>query len=451
MGGDADGFGDLAWVVVHQRDVGGLDRGVGAGRTHRDAEVRFGQRGRVVDTVADHPHGSGRGDELGDDTQFVVGQQIAACVVDAGLVGDGGGRSLVVAGEHDRGHAQRLEIIHGLAAVRAQRVGDSEHGDRGRVHEHDRGLCVVLQPFQDRFEFGTAHPGLFGEAVVTQRVHGAGDAGAHTAPGDCFEPLSGVERAVVRGDDRVGHRMLGKRLDRRRDPQDLVIGQFAEVDEVGEHRGAVGQGAGLVERNGADLAGVLEVHTAFDQDAAPGCAAEPGDHRDRGGDDECAWAGEHEQHECSVEPVAEAAVAGDHRHDGDDEGHDEHSRRIDGCEAVDEALGWGLVGLGFLDRTGDPIECAFALGGSDGDLQGAALVDRAGEHRITDRFRHGDRLSGDRCLVHRTRPGGDAPVEGDAFARLDQDHRVQRHIPGRNADPATVTAHARRLGSETDK
>ena len=41
-------------VVGHQRDVGRLDGGVGAGPAHRDAEARARQRRCVVDPVADH-------------------------------------------------------------------------------------------------------------------------------------------------------------------------------------------------------------------------------------------------------------------------------------------------------------------------------------------------------------------------------------------------------------
>ena len=41
-------------VVAEQRDVGGLERRVGAGGAHRDADVGGRERGRVVDAVADH-------------------------------------------------------------------------------------------------------------------------------------------------------------------------------------------------------------------------------------------------------------------------------------------------------------------------------------------------------------------------------------------------------------
>ena len=50
--------GSFRQVVAHQGDVGGLERGVAAGRAHRDADVGGGQRRRVVDAVADHRHGA---------------------------------------------------------------------------------------------------------------------------------------------------------------------------------------------------------------------------------------------------------------------------------------------------------------------------------------------------------------------------------------------------------
>ena len=49
-----------AQVVGHERDVGGLERGVAARRAHRDADVGGGERGRVVDAVAHHRHGAVR-------------------------------------------------------------------------------------------------------------------------------------------------------------------------------------------------------------------------------------------------------------------------------------------------------------------------------------------------------------------------------------------------------
>ena len=48
-----DRVGHRAQVAADQGQVGGLDRRVGAG-AHRQAQVGLGERGGVVDPVADH-------------------------------------------------------------------------------------------------------------------------------------------------------------------------------------------------------------------------------------------------------------------------------------------------------------------------------------------------------------------------------------------------------------
>ena len=52
--GVGQGVRQVAQVLTHESDVGGLDGHVAAHRTHRDADVGGGQGRRVVDAVADH-------------------------------------------------------------------------------------------------------------------------------------------------------------------------------------------------------------------------------------------------------------------------------------------------------------------------------------------------------------------------------------------------------------
>ena len=51
--GKLEGEGYIGQAVVHQRDVGGLDREIGSHGAHRDAYVGVAQDERVVDAVAD--------------------------------------------------------------------------------------------------------------------------------------------------------------------------------------------------------------------------------------------------------------------------------------------------------------------------------------------------------------------------------------------------------------
>ena len=70
-------------LVGHQRDVGGLERRVGAGGAHRNAHVGRRKRGRIVDAVAHHRHRSVFLLQLLNDRHFVVRQQLGVRLVDA--------------------------------------------------------------------------------------------------------------------------------------------------------------------------------------------------------------------------------------------------------------------------------------------------------------------------------------------------------------------------------
>ena len=78
---------------AHEREVGGLDRGVRAG-AHREAEVGRGERGGVVDAVADHRDRAARALQPPDGVDLAVGQDAGDDVarLDPDLRRDGGRR-----------------------------------------------------------------------------------------------------------------------------------------------------------------------------------------------------------------------------------------------------------------------------------------------------------------------------------------------------------------------
>ncbi len=79
---EPQGVGDLQQLVGHQRDVGGLERGIGACHPHRHAHVGRGQGGRVVDAVADHHDGAVARAQRLDAGHLVFRKQIGAVFVD---------------------------------------------------------------------------------------------------------------------------------------------------------------------------------------------------------------------------------------------------------------------------------------------------------------------------------------------------------------------------------
>ena len=218
--------------------------------------------------------------------------------------------------------------------------------------------------------------------------------------------------------------------------------------DIGDDRAAMGQRAGLVDGHQAHPARLLEVRAALDQDPSPGRPAEPGDDGDRGRDDERARTGEDEEHERPVEPVAEAAEVEGDRERGGRDGDGEHDRRVDGGEAIDEALRRGPLGLRGLDRVGDAIERAGAAGGGDPGVDRAVLDDRAGEDEVTRHLLDRDALAGDRCLVDGGRPGDDHAVERDPLPRPHDDHRADGDVGGGDLDHAVGRSQAGGLGDE---
>ena len=82
-----------------QGDVGGFDGDVGAG-ADRQADVGLGERGGVVDAVADHADPSAFGLQAADLAGLVLGQNLGQHPGDPDLAGDRRGGAGVVAGDH---------------------------------------------------------------------------------------------------------------------------------------------------------------------------------------------------------------------------------------------------------------------------------------------------------------------------------------------------------------
>jgi len=212
----------------------------------------------------------------------------------------------------------------------------------------------------------------------------------------------------------------------------------AQSNKVGLHRLAMGDGAGLVECQRGQLATLLKVHTALDENALACGRSQAADDGYRRGDHQCTGAGNHQQHQRLVDPVHPLAGQEQRRHHRGQQGDQEHCRRIDLREAVDEALGRRAAGLGGLHRVDDPRQRRIAGRGADPVLEGAGAVDAAGEHAVALGLVDRQALAGDRRLVDRRAAVAHHAVEGDALARTQAHGGADRHLRGRQAQPATV-------------
>ena len=131
---DPGGLEHAIEAVDGDDDVGGVRRDRRAGRGERDADIGGGERGRVVDAVADH-HDRPRARSVAERAHastFASGACIGETSSTPACASDGvGGRPIVAADHHDPADAEPAQPAHTPGARRRIRVG--HHDDpRGR-------------------------------------------------------------------------------------------------------------------------------------------------------------------------------------------------------------------------------------------------------------------------------------------------------------------------------
>src|SRR6266508_2596327 len=434
--GQVDGCGQPGEVVGHQRDVGGFQCDVCAGRSHGDGDVGGGHGGCVVDAVADHRHPCGFAQCL-DVGGLVVGQQPGVDVGDAELGGDGGGDSRVVAGEHDGvADTQLPQGLHGGGGVGAQLVGQAEQADQlSVVGDGDRGQPGLL----DR---GQAALRGFGVGAADADVATV-DGGVRADAGQGLRVGCGLKgQAAVGGGagDGLRDRVGGGGFDGGGQRQDLVFG--AAVEGVhGDQRGlATGEGAGLVEGDGVDGGEVFEVDAALDEDAVAGAAGDRRDHGDWHGDDQGAGARDGQDHQGAVEGVGERQPHQRGAECGDREGEGEHDWGVGGAEAFGESLRPAAVGLCLFDLADHSGQDGVGVGRGGLDVQGSVAVEGAAEDRRFGGGFGGHGLAGDRRGVDPRVAVDDPAVGGDALVRADQQDVADGEVLDRDGFGAAVWA-----------
>lgn len=143
--GEGDDRGHGGEFVTDDDRVRGLQREIGPRAAHRDTGVGGGQRGRVVDSVADHQDPAPVPLLLLDGRDLVLGQQPGPYVGDAHLGGQPRGGARVVPGDQHGGAAGELrQGGDGGRGVRPEPVRDTQHTGRRTVHLNQYGGTAVL-------------------------------------------------------------------------------------------------------------------------------------------------------------------------------------------------------------------------------------------------------------------------------------------------------------------
>ena len=201
--------------------------------------------------------------------------------------------------------------------------------------------------------------------------------------------------------------------------------QRAPLDQS---RPAFGHGAGLVERDGLQAACAFQINAALDQDAAPRGGGEAADDRHRCGDDQCAGAGDDQQHQGLVDGLQPRPAEQPGPRDRNQHRDDEHRRRVDRGEAVDEALRRRPVPLGLLDRVNDPRQRGVGRQRRHLDLEQTVLVDRAGEDRVARSLSTGMLSPVTGAWLMLELPATTTPSSGTRSPGRDAHDRAQRHL-----------------------
>ena len=237
-------------------------------------------------------------------------------------------------------------------------------------------------------------------------------------------------------DDGSRQRVVAQRLGSQGDRIEFIDEDAWCWDGVGYRGVSPGEGAGLVEGHGVDLAESLQRGTALDQDAGAASTSDPRQHSCWGCDRQGAGAGRDQDQHRPVEAVTERLGRPDHPdrqhhdHGQDDRGH------IEPLEPVDEPLGGRLGCVSLGDELHHPRQCG--VGGRCGHhhVERAGAVHRPGEDpRATgDRVGIGQGLGdvGHCSLLHRDRlPGHRGLVDRRA---ADADETIRRYPRVRSHD-----------------
>ena len=233
-----------------------------------------------------------------------------------------------------------------------------------------------------------------------------------------------LEAGVAGGsDDGFGDRVLAADLGGGDQGQELVGVPAVVRDDGCDGRAAVGDGAGLVEDDGGEPVRGLERFAVADEDAELGGAAGADHDGGRGGQAECAGAGDDQDGDGGADGQghvggvgAEEGPAGEGA--GRDEEHDGHE---DGRDLVGQCLHRDLRGLGVLDQGDDLGERGVRADGGRLEDEGAGAVQGGADDRVPGLLGHRGALAGQHRLIDGRGAFDDDAVDGDLLSGADPD------------------------------
>ena len=343
---------------------------------------------------------------------------------------------LHIAGQHHRaGDAERLQAFDGFLRICFDFVIDDDMSEidfpLGNVD--DRAVVVTVLPCR-----AAALHELAAADVVVLPVDDRVQAHAGDLL-DCCQP-GRIEVSAVRTDDRLADRMRRALLCRRRNVKQLIGGAVLRMNCL--HReNTVCQRAGLVKDHRIDGCKAFEVVGALDENAAARRPADAAEKAQRDRYDQCAGAGDHQKDAGAAQPVRPRLAEAQRRHQCEQHGADDDSRRIHTRKPRDEAFCLRFLFGGRFHQLENFGDRALGVAAADAHGKQAALVDRAAEHGISLRDGGRDAFAGQCGGLHGRFSGQHDTVQRDALTRPHDDRFPDRDLLRRNREFGSVPQH----------
>ena len=260
-----------------------------------------------------------------DNGKLLLGGLLGVDAVDPELGSEPLRDGAAVAGQHrNLDDAVPAQARGELERPLARRIGELEPGDQPAV-DADQGAGIPRGELDvDRVRAGVAGIAQEGPAADGDPTSGHGALDALAGALEDVERELEVEPTVLRlADERRRERMNRCEVDRRGEPQRLVFAEPVDAADPSQLRCSEGDGARLVEDDGARVAQRLDHAAALDDDADTRGPRDAGEQGDRGGEDQ-RTGGRNYEHRQSTDRVARHRPG-----DGsDDDGERQEERRI---------------------------------------------------------------------------------------------------------------------------
>ena len=263
-----DGGGHVRQLGVHQHHIRGVNGYVRA-CTDGNTGVSAGQGRGVVDAIAYHGNLAVLL-QLPDDGFLAFRQHPGDHLIHTGLLADGFGGALVVAGQHYHTDAHIPQLPDGLRAVLLDGICHRDNAQQTVSAAKEewrltlRSQCSGLRLQRSRdSDLCTNKGSVAAKDLLTLQLGGK----AVARQGGKIGNRGQLQLLFLRiGQHGPRQRVLAAALQRGSQCEQLGLGHASSGQKVGDGRLAAGDGAGLIQRHNAGAPGLLQRSSSLEQD-----------------------------------------------------------------------------------------------------------------------------------------------------------------------------------------